>query len=123
MADKGNWIVCTQKPTQLIYVNLGPMQGPLVVYRVHNNGPCAVTIGGAAFLDPGTDCDVSGSRIEVTLAGFPRCGRRIAEDRCGDASGTYDLVCCQPPPQVGTPAAAPPDHPGNGGGAVGNPGN
>lgn len=116
MADKGNWSVCAQRPTQVIYINLGPTQGPLVVERVHNNGPCAVTIGGgAAFLDPGTDCDVSGARIEIALAGPPRCGGRRGEERCDEASGTYDLVCCQPPPQVGTPAAAPPGQPGNGG--------
>lgn len=95
MADKGNWSVCAQKPNEILYVDGGPMPGPLVVYRVHNNGPCAVTVG-AAFLDPGTDCDVSGSRIEISLAGLSVCGRRLAGD---DALGTYDLVCCQPPPK------------------------
>jgi len=112
MADLGKWLLCAQKQSETIYINLGPVQGPLVIYRVHNNGPCAVSLGAGILLDPGTDCDVSGSHIVVTLAGFPLCGVRPTKvDSCSDASGTYELLCCEAPPQVGTPAAASPPSP------------
>src|SRR5579871_5230644 len=106
MADLGHWHLCPRKQDEILYLNLGPMQGPLVIYRVHNDGPCAVLVGSAILLDPQTDCDVSGARIDVRLAGSPRChSGAVTGDDCPEASGTYELMCCQPPPQVGTPAA------------------
>jgi hypothetical protein len=85
---------------QTVYVNIGPTQGPLVVHRIHNDGPETVFAGNAAeggalsgaVIRPGCDCDISGSPIEIGLSGLRPSG---------NASGTYQLVCCQPPPPSG----------------------
>jgi hypothetical protein len=92
MADTGAWNVISGGP-QIVYVNVGPTQGPLVVYRIHNAGPDPVLAGNLAegasapaLISPGTECDISGSPITI---GFPE--REIDQT----AHGTYQLLCCQ----------------------------
>ena len=92
MADTGAWNVISGGP-QIVYVNVGPTQGPLVVYRIHNAGPDPVLAGNLAegasapaLISPGTECDISGSPIAI---GFVGRERRLS------TSGTYALVCCQ----------------------------
>jgi hypothetical protein len=94
MADAGVWTVSDARKLVTVYVNIGPAQGPLVVYRIHNDGPETVFAGNAAKGDegggaipPGSDCDISGSPIAIGIA-----GRKAT----GSASGTYELICCQP---------------------------
>ena len=98
MADKGNWSISTNNPDQseqILYLKFAPAQGPLVVYRVHNDGPDVIFVSPGPpsrqvpgiWINPGCDSDVSGSEIEVS---FGRFGRRARS-----ASGTYELVCCQ----------------------------
>jgi hypothetical protein len=105
--------------------NLGPAQGPLVVYRIHNDGPFSVLVGitdpvlgnlGVSGLnpqagvvtvaiEPGCDCDITGSGIEsgseiiVTLLFTSRGSPQ-------NASGTYQLMCCQPFAQQATTGVA-----------------
>ena len=93
MADKGVWNVPDAASLTTVYVVIGGVQGPFVVYRIHNDGPETVFAGDAAKGDkggaailPGSDCDISGSPIAIGLA-----GRRPT----GSASGTYELICCQ----------------------------
>jgi hypothetical protein len=98
VADAGVWAVAQTSghqggSTQIVYVNIGPAQGPLVVYRIHNDGPAAVFAGDAngavsVKIPAGSDCDLSGSPIVVTIA--------VNYQRAKSASGTYELVCCQP---------------------------
>jgi hypothetical protein len=92
MADTGVWNVISGD-TQIVYVNIGPTQGPLVVYRIHNDGPDVVYAGnlaagggGTALIQPGTDCDISGSQIAIRFS---------ERQRNQSASGTYELLCCQ----------------------------
>jgi hypothetical protein len=92
MADTGVWNLSGDE-IQIVYVNIGPTQGPLVVYRIHNAGPDIVSAGnlaaeggGTALIQPGTDCDISGSPIAI---GFLR------RETNRSASGTYELLCCQ----------------------------
>ena len=110
MADKGIWSITTNNPdqkTQILYLNFGPAQGPLLVYRVHNDGPDAISVSPGppgrhtpgVSINPGCDSDVSGSEIEVSF-GVGRGAR--------SASGTYELVCCQSLPQVAIPASSSP---------------
>lgn len=95
MADKGIWNVSdTDRAVRTVYVDIGPAQGPLVVYRIHNDGRNIVFAGdptrgdkGGAAIHPGCDCDISGSPIQIGLVGF----RQVT----GSASGTYKLLCCQ----------------------------
>jgi hypothetical protein len=91
----GSWTLCETKPERIIYANLGEPCCPCVVYRVHNDGPSGVFVGGGIiYLDPGEDGDVSGPRIDVALSKTPvRCppGSKTIEQR---AVGTYDLLCC-----------------------------
>jgi hypothetical protein len=101
MADTGAWNLSAEADdvNQIVYVNIGPTQGPLVVYRIHNDGPGTVWAGNpqeryggsGVAIAPGCDCDISGSPINIGL--FPREGRGR-----GGASGTYELVCCQSGP-------------------------
>lgn len=112
MADKGTWLLCASKASEIVFINAGPSSSVLAIYRIHNNGPCAVSIGigGVVHVDPNTDVDVatSGSQIVVNLAGAPQCGPRPhGAGPCDDASGTYELLCCEAPAQIGTPAAPP----------------
>jgi hypothetical protein len=114
-AGTGAWNVSGDATTnvwvnQTVYVNIGPTQGPLVVYRIHNDGPETVfagnaTEGGAlsgAAIRPGCDCDISGSPIEIGLSGL---------EPTGSASGTYELVCCQSGPVTVQPSPPPPPPP------------
>jgi hypothetical protein len=72
-----------------IYVNMGgpaAAQGPLVIYRIHNDGPDEVATGGTPSqgpvgVPPGSDCDISGSPIFIGLGG-----------PTGSASGTCLLI-------------------------------
>ena len=93
MADTGVWNI-SGDGTQNVYTDIGPAQGPGVVYRIHNDGPDNVFAGnalrgaeGGALILPGCDCDISGSPIQIGLT-----GRFVGEQ---SASGTYALVCCQ----------------------------
>jgi hypothetical protein len=95
MADAGVWNVSNLQQMWTVYINIGPAQGPLVVYRIHNDGPATVFAGnaaegdaGGAVIPPGCDCDISGSPIAIGFAGF-----RLTTD---GASGTFNLICCQP---------------------------
>jgi hypothetical protein len=95
MADAGVWSVSNWQQVWTVYINIGPAQGPLVVYRIHNDGPETVFAGnaaggdaGGAAIPPGCDCDISGSPIAIGIAGH----RETTES----ASGTYNLICCQP---------------------------
>jgi hypothetical protein len=92
MADQGGWKV-SDAASQTLYVDIGPTQGPLVVYRIHNDGPETVFAGnaakgdaGGAAIPPGSDCDISGSPITIGIVG---------REPTGSASGTYNLICCQ----------------------------
>src|SRR5208282_5832615 len=80
---------------RIIYANLGKPCCPCVVYRVHNDGPAAVFVGGGAIhLDPGEDGDISGPKIDVALTKAPALcppGSTVIEQR---SHGTYDLLCC-----------------------------
>jgi hypothetical protein len=97
-----------QQTSQVIYLHIGPVQGPLVVFRVHNDGPHKVSVslfpqallpvGGTevAVIESGTDCDISGSGLEFGAGiqlSCPNFRREI-----GTASGTYELMYCQPSP-------------------------
>jgi hypothetical protein len=94
MADPGVWNL-SAGASQTVYVNIGPAQGPLVVYRIHNDGPDTVFAGSAlnagvesgAAIPAGSDCDISGSPITIRIEGFLHTLR---------ASGAYELICCQP---------------------------
>jgi hypothetical protein len=102
MADTGAWNV-SGKTAQTVYVDVGPLQGPLVVYRIHNDGPKTIFVGNAgergelsgATVPPGCDCDLSGSPIIIGLTG---------RKPTGSASGTYALACCQPAMQAASNA-------------------
>jgi len=116
MADKGTWIVSTsdsisgtEQSSQFIYLNLGPAQGPLVVYRVHNDGPIDVIVGVGSpqplppgpivkvTIEPGTDCDISGSGVESGSGIKVQLDvDSVSRGKPGNASGTYELICCQP---------------------------
>jgi hypothetical protein len=119
MADKGTWILSTsesisgtEQSSQVIYFKLGPAQGPVVVYRVHNDGPLdvMVLISGLAppnppgfepvVIEPGTDCDISGSGLEFGTGIQVRLDlENLIKGETGNASGTYELMCCHPTPQ------------------------
>ena len=109
MADTGAWNVSPEAPIQTVYVNFGPTQGPLVVYRIHNDGPETVFATGSAgsvTIPSGCDCDMSGSPIETGLLEGPGHGESGAK-----ASGTYELVCCQSGPVTVQPPPPPPPPP------------
>jgi hypothetical protein len=53
MAGTGVWTVSDASQLVNVYVNIGPAQGPLVVYRIHNDGPATVFAGNAAKGDEG----------------------------------------------------------------------
>jgi hypothetical protein len=96
MADAGVWNIPDVASVRTVYVNINRV-GPLVVYRIHNDGPSTVFAGnaaegdaGGAAIPPGSDCDISGSPIAIGIAGHK------ATIGSGTASGTYELICCQP---------------------------
>lgn len=108
MAEKGTWAVAflIAGAVETVYFSAG--QGPLVVYRIHNDGPgdVVVSVSGGSGAQPatvtihaGNDADISGSGIQISVS-F-RLGSPILT-----ASGTYELLCCQPPAQPATAAAA-----------------
>lgn len=113
-ARTGAWNVSGDATTnvwvnQTVYVNIGPTQGPLVVYRIHNDGPETVFAGNAeggalsgAAIRPGCDCDISGSPIEIGLSGLRPTG---------SASGTYEVLRCQSGPVTVQPPPPPPPPP------------
>jgi|SRR6516162_9123241 hypothetical protein len=95
MADTGAWNVSGDE-IQKVYVDTGPLKGPLVVYRIHNDGPetvfagnpLAAGVSAGAAIRPGCYSDLSGSPIQINLEVREGTGS-------GRASGTYELVCCQ----------------------------
>jgi hypothetical protein len=121
MADKGTWVLSTnvgisgkEQSSQIIHLNLGPALGPFVLYRIHNDGPLDVFAllateaptppGGGAInqvaIEPGTDCDISGSALEFGMGIQLRLDfASLIRGEIGSASGTYELLCCQPPQQ------------------------
>jgi len=97
-----------------VNLNHGPAQGPMVVYRIHNNGPLDVIVllatesptppGGAGIIqvliEPGTDCEISGSALEFEMGIQLRLDfGSLSRGETGNASGTFELLCFQPPPQ------------------------
>jgi hypothetical protein len=103
MAEIGSWTLSgggnETETSQILYLNLGAtptMQGPLVVYRIHNDGPAPIEVGPGATvvsINPGCDADVSGTEIQIAFT----FGRHAAHGKF-TASGTYELICCQPAP-------------------------
>jgi hypothetical protein len=97
MADAGVWNIPNVDTARTVHVNIGSAQGPLVVYRIHDDGPNTVFAGnpalgnmGGAAIPPGSHADISGSPITIGIAAHR--GQPATES----ASGTYELICCQP---------------------------
>ncbi len=100
MVDKGTWRLSVQRrrgrltggeAAQTIYYEAGFPIRLITVYRIHNAGPDPVRVQSRptpfltfAEIRAGCSCDIAGSNLYVRLS-----------DESTNASGTYELVCCQ----------------------------